>query len=88
MILFIAVDLTSLKPPVMEGLDALIAVSMLFCLNFFSLINFLLGKFLCFLLSFIQKKKRKEKTSELESNGSFLLQIRKQFVVFGFFEMH
>ena len=35
MILFIAVDLTSLKPPVMEGLDALIAVSMLFCLNFF-----------------------------------------------------
>uniref|UniRef100_A0A7N2M915 Uncharacterized protein n=1 Tax=Quercus lobata TaxID=97700 RepID=A0A7N2M915_QUELO len=35
------VDLSSLKPPVMEGLDALIA-----------------------------KKKRKEKTSELESNGS------------------
>lgn len=41
----IAVDLDNLKPPVMDGLDALIAVCMLFLFAFIlHSINFLLGK--------------------------------------------
>ena len=48
--------------------------------QFLSPINFLLGKFLCFLISFIQKKKRKEKTSELESNGKLFFVTDKKAV--------
>lgn len=48
--------------------------------QFLSPINFLFGKFLCFLISFIQKKKRKEKTSELESNGKLFLFTDKKAV--------
>lgn len=47
MVSCIAVDLDNLKPPVLEGLDALIAVCMLFLFAFIlRSINFLLGMFL------------------------------------------